>query len=90
MKKEQKEALFRILVAIVSGIVLYLFGALVMFLALVNLVYTLIKNKRNRKIALFCEYFNSEAYKFWKYITGVTNKRPFPFSDLERFGKFES
>ncbi len=88
MKVERKEAFFRILVLIVTGIVLGVWGYVVFLLMLVNWLIALFAAKRNRGIAEFCEYWNTESYKFYKYLSGMTNERPFPFSELERFSKF--
>lgn len=86
---ERKELLFRILVAIVSGIILGVWNLLVRVLIIANFVYVLIKNKRHKGMAELCEWWNTEAYKFVRYITFVSNLRPFPFSDAEQMSKFK-
>jgi len=86
---ERKEAWFRIIVAIISGIILSLWKILIQILAIVNWLITIFTGKRNKEMADLCEYWNTEVYKFMKYLTFVTNKRPFPFSDVERISKFE-
>ncbi len=86
---ERKEAVFRIIVAIVSGIILYLWGYLIIALTIANWLVAIFTNKRNKDIAEFCEYWNTESYKFYKYLTGVTNDRPFPFTNPERISKFK-
>lgn len=86
---QRKEALFRILVAFVSGIILSVWRVLTIVLAIVNLFMVLFTRKRNKEIAEFCEYWNTEVYKFIRYLTFVSNKRPFPFSEMERISKFE-
>ncbi len=85
---ERKEVGFRIIIGIVSGIILGVWGHLIFILFLINLLLTLINEKRNKEIAEFCEYLNTETYKFIRYLTFVSNKRPFPFSAMERMGKF--
>lgn len=85
---ERREAFFRIIVLIVSGIILGIWKGLVQILSLVNWVITIIKNRRNKEIAEFCEYWNTEMYKFLRYMSFVSNKRPFPFTNLERMSKF--
>ena len=85
---ERKEAWFRIIVAIVSGIILKIWAVLVLILAIVNWFIVLFGAKRNRELAMFSEYWNTEFYKFARYLTFVSNKRPFPFSSLERMSKF--
>ena len=50
----------------------------------VNLVYTLIKGKRSKEIAELCETYNTQLYVFWRYMTFVSNERPFPFESLTK------
>jgi predicted membrane-bound mannosyltransferase len=88
-KSERKEALMRILVCIISGIILKVWNVLVVILALVNWLITIISGKRNRELANFCEYWNTEFYKFARYLTAESNVRPFPFSNVERMSKFQ-
>jgi hypothetical protein len=45
--------------------------------------------KRKREIAEFCEYFNTTVYKLTRYITFVSNERPFPFTKLDRMSAFK-
>lgn len=86
---ERKEAWFRIIVLIISGIILSIWKFLVKILAVVNWFITIFSGKRNRELAAFCEYWNTEIYKFVRYVTFVSNKRPFPFSNMERISEFE-
>jgi hypothetical protein len=86
---ERKEAWFRIIVGIVSGIILGVWKALIVILAVVNWLIVVFSGKRNKELAGFSEYWNTEIYKFIRYMTFVSNKRPFPFSVMERISKFE-
>jgi hypothetical protein len=86
---ERGELLWRILVLIVSGIILGVWRALVIVLAIVNFFIVLFSEERDKGIADFCEYWNSEIYRFARYLTFETNERPFPFSGLKKLGKFE-
>lgn len=85
---ERKEAWFRIIVAIVSGIILGVWKALIIILGIVNWFIVIFSGKRNKELANFSEYWNTEIYKFIRYLTFVSNKRPFPFSAMERISKF--
>jgi hypothetical protein len=85
---ERKEAFFRIIVAIVSGIILGVWNLLIRVLIVLNFLYTIFKNKRHKGMADLCEWWNTEAYKFMRYLTFVSNVRPFPFSNVERMSKF--
>jgi len=86
---ERKEGWFRIIVLIVSGLILSVWSILVKILAFFNWVITIISGERNKELAIFSEYWNTEVYKFIRYMTFVSNKRPFPFSNMERISKFE-
>lgn len=86
---ERKEALIRIVIGFIGGMILYVWGVLVFVLFVVNWVIVLFSGKRDRGIADFSEYWNSEFYRLLRYITFETNERPFPFSDMVRLGKFE-
>jgi hypothetical protein len=89
-EKERGEALMRIVVGIVSGIIFYVWMYVVGVFIIVNLIYTLIKGNRSKEIAEFCEIFSTQFYIFWRYITFVSNERPFPFESLkENMSKFE-
>jgi Domain of unknown function (DUF4389) len=87
-KSERKEAWFRIIVGIISGVILGLWRYLIFFLAIVHWFIVVFSGKRNQDLASFSEYWNTETYKFIRYMTFVSNKRPFPFSDIERMSKF--
>jgi hypothetical protein len=86
---ERGEAFFRIIVLIVSGIILEIWGYIVCLFAIVNWFIVIITGERNRDLAELCEYWNTENYKYYRYLTFVSNKRPFPFSDMERFSVFK-
>lgn len=88
---ERKEALMRILVGIISGIILGIWKALIQVLSVIHWIVVVITGKRNKGLAEFCEIWNSQMYIFLRYMTFVSNKRPFPFSELEnnlsKFGR---
>jgi hypothetical protein len=87
-KSERKEAWFRIIVAIVSGIVLGLWKGLIQIITFVHWLVVVFSGKRNRDLAEFSEYFNTALYQFTRYMTFVSNKRPFPFTKLEKISRF--
>lgn len=85
---ERFELLWRILVAIVSGIILAVWRYLIFALAIVNFFIVLFSGKREKGLADFSEYFNTESYRFLRYLTFETNERPFPFNEIKRLGRF--
>jgi len=86
---ERKEGWFRIIVAVISGVILSVWSNLIWILLILNWLITIFSGKRSKGIAEFCEYWNTEMYKFMRYMTFVSNKRPFPFSSLEKMSKFQ-
>ncbi|MBS3092699.1 DUF4389 domain-containing protein [Candidatus Pacearchaeota archaeon] len=88
-KIERKEAWFRILVLIISGIILNLWKVLICIFSIINWLIVVFSGKRNRDLAMLSEYWNTETYKFIRYLAFVSNVRPFPFTSAERLSKFE-
>ena len=88
---ERTEAWMRIIVGIISGIILGLWKALIQILGIIHWLIVIFSGKRQRGIAEFSEIWNSQIYVFLRYMTFVSNKRPFPFDVLEpnltKFGK---
>jgi len=80
---ERTEALIRIVVAVVSGILLGLWQYLIQFLIVIHWIIVIFTGKRNQGLADFSEIWNTQFYIFLRYITFVSNSRPFPFSPLE-------
>jgi len=83
-KKERQEAWMRIIVFIISGIILWAWGYLILLLTVFNFISTIFTGKRNKGIAEFCEVWNTQTYTFFKYMTFFTNERPFPFEKIEK------
>ena len=81
----------RILVGVVSGIIFSIWKALIQIIVIVHFVIVLFGGKRNKDLAEFCETWNTQVYVFLKYMTFVSNRRPFPFNPVEksisRFGR---
>lgn len=88
---EKKEAWFRLVVLLISGIVLGVWGYLTKVLAIIHWFVVVFSGKRNKDMAEFVEIWNTQVYVFLDYTTFVSNKRPFPFSPLRKniskFGK---
>jgi len=84
MNKERKETLMRIVVGIATGILLGIWQYLIIVLTIVNFFYTLFTKKRYKEIAEMCETWNTQYYVFLRYVTFVSNERPFPFTSLTK------
>lgn len=81
---QRSEAWMRIVVGIVSGIMLYAWMYLIGVLTTINFVWTVISGKRIRDVAELAEVWNTQKYYFVKYMTFLTNERPFPFNKLAK------
>ncbi|MBR9683103.1 DUF4389 domain-containing protein [Candidatus Woesearchaeota archaeon] len=81
---ERKEAWLRIVVVIISGLILGIWKSLIQILALIHWVVVVVGGKRNKSLADFCEIWNTQLYTWVRYLTFVSNKRPFPFSGLTK------
>ena len=85
---ERKEAWLRIIIGFVSGVILLIWRYLIYALVVVNWLIVVFTGERNKDVAEFCEYWNTEVYRFFRYMTFVANERPFPFSSMQRISKF--
>lgn len=79
---ERKEAWRRIVVAIVSGIVLGAWQYFIFALAIINWIYAVFSGKRLEELARMGEIWNTQNYIFVRYMTFLSNERPFPFRSL--------
>lgn len=87
---ERVEALMRIIVAIVSGIILGVWRWFIIVIGVVNWFYTLFVGKRMKELADLSEIWTTQTYVFLRYLTMVSNERPFPFNNLTKnYSKFE-
>ena len=82
MKKERLEALIRIPIAIISGIILELWGILTTILVIINFFFVIFTGKRNKDLVNFTNLYVNYMYKVLRYVTFNTNERPFPFKDM--------
>ena len=79
---ERTEALLRIVIGIISGLILGLWKIIVQVVVIIHWIYVLVTGKRNKELAKFCNLWVTYVYNFVRYITFTTNKRPFPFNSL--------
>ena len=87
---ERKEAWMRLFVGIISGVILCIWRWLIIALMIINWVYVIFTGKRLREIAEFSEIWNTQWYIFQRYMIFMTNRRPFPFANLEKsMSKYE-
>jgi hypothetical protein len=84
MTSERMEALMRIVVGIISGIILGIWKFVISVLAVIHWFYVMIVGKRNPDLARISNQYCTQAYKFVRYMTFVTNERVFPFEQLDK------
>ena len=79
---ERKEALMRILVGIVSGIILGVWKIFVELIFIFHWFYVIFTGNRSKGIADMANIWTTQVYRFIRYMSFATNQRPFPFTDL--------
>jgi len=82
-EKERIEAWMRIPIAIVSGIILKVWGFFILCFAIAQLILILVEGKKNRNLMKMSDIYLVQLYTFVKYITFISNERPFPFVELK-------
>ena len=81
---ERTEALMRIVVGIVSGIILCIWKALIQVIVVIHFIYVIFSGKKYKELAGFANYWNVQSYKYVRYMTFTTDHKPFPFSEIEK------
>ena len=81
---ERKEALMRIVVLIVSGVVLSVWQYFIFVLGIINFFYAIFTAKRMKNLAEMSEIWNTQMYTFQRYMIFESNFRPFPFTKLQK------
>jgi len=84
LSPEKKEAWMRIPICIISGFILYVWGFFVLIFALVQFILILSKDKKNKELSRMCDVYLIQLYTFVRYVTFLSDKRPFPFGELEK------
>ena len=88
---ERLEALMRVVVGIITGIILVVWRYLIFVFVVINFVWTLISGKRIKELADLSEVWNTQWYVFTRYMIFVSNERPMPFrrltKNLSKFSK---
>ena len=80
---ERQEAWMRIPVAIVSGLIFEVWGFFIFVFSLAQLIFVLIEGRKEKELLKMANVYLVQLYIFVKYITFLSNDRPFPFGDLK-------
>jgi len=75
---ERIEALLRIPLAFVYGVIIGIWGFIAGLATIVHWFYTIIYGKRHRGIAGFANRFLTYYYTVYRYLFFITNERPWP------------
>ncbi|MBI4177067.1 MAG: DUF4389 domain-containing protein [Candidatus Aenigmarchaeota archaeon] len=81
---ERREAVLRIPIGFVSGIILGFWKMLVEVVLIIHWFLAIITGKRNLNLANFANAWITEYYGFTRYMNFTTNERPFPFTPLHK------
>ena len=79
---ERAEAFIRIVVCIISGLILGLWKGIVQIVTILHWIYVVFSGKRSKGLAEFCNLWNTQIYRYIRYLTFTTNERPFPFTGM--------
>jgi hypothetical protein len=82
--KSKREIWMRIPVFILSGMILHVWGFFILIFSLVQLLLLLLENKKEKEFVKISSMFSSQIYIFFKYITFLSEKKPFPFEKINK------
>lgn len=80
---ERTEALLRIVLSIVYGLISYIWSLLIGIIWIIHWLYVLVVGKRNQGMAEFANKYVSYIYNVNRYILFTTNQRAWPLGDSE-------
>ncbi|HOF44159.1 MAG TPA: DUF4389 domain-containing protein [Candidatus Pacearchaeota archaeon] len=83
-RKNKGEVWMRIPVFIISGIILYVWGFFIFCFAIAQFVLILFKGKREKELLKMSNIYLVQLHIFIRYVTFLSDKRPFPFGELEK------
>lgn len=83
-KINKNEVWMRIPIFIVSGLILHVWGFFIFCFAIAQFIIILIKDKKEEELSRMCNTYLIQLYIFIKYVTFLSEKRPFPFGELEK------
>ena len=82
--KSKRNLWMRIPVFILSGMILHVWGFFVLIFSLAQLVLLLVGGKKEKEFTHISSMFSNQIYTFFKYITFLSDERPFPFSKMKK------
>jgi hypothetical protein len=82
--KSKRNIWMRIPVFIVSGMIVYVWGFFVLIFSLVQLILILTERKKEKEILNISSMFSNQIYCFFKYISFISEEKPFPFEKIKK------
>jgi len=82
--KSKRNIWMRIPVFFLSGIILYVWGFFILIFSLVQLVWLLINNKKEKVFLNISSMFSSQVYNFFRYVSFLSEEMPFPFGKIKK------
>ncbi|MCX6746703.1 MAG: DUF4389 domain-containing protein [Candidatus Pacearchaeota archaeon] len=80
----KKEIWMRIPIFIVSGVILKVWGFFILIFALVQFILIFLEKKKEEEFSRMFNLFGEQLYCFIRYITFISEEKPFPFSGLKK------
>jgi hypothetical protein len=74
----------RIPVFIVSATILKVWGFFILMFALVQFILIILKKKKEKEFLSMSTMFSEQVYCFMRYITFISEEKPFPFSKIKK------
>jgi len=80
----KKNIWMRIPVFLLSGMILHVWGFFVLIFSIVQFVLILTERKTEKEFLNISSMFCSQIYCFFKYITFLSEEKPFPWGKLKK------
>jgi len=81
--KNKRDIWMRIPVFILSGAIIHVWAFFICIFALVQLILKLLGEKQEAEFTHISSMFCNQVYIFFKYITFLSEEKPFPWGKLE-------
>jgi hypothetical protein len=82
--KHKKSVWMRIPIFIVSGAILYVWMFFTLIFSLVQLVLMLAEGRKEKEFVNFSSLFISQISCYFKYISFISEEKPFPWGKLKK------
>ena len=80
--KNKRDIWMRIPIFFLSGMMLNVWAFFILIFSLVQLVLMLLEDKTEKEFLTISSMFSDQIYCFFRYISFVSEEKPFPFGKL--------